>query len=203
MRLFHTGFQELPQPDLTHGRSSADFGRGFYTSPDEAFCLRWARTRRDAQTWLNVYDLDTEGLRVKVFTRDGEWFDYIDRNRAGYPDSLEGWDVIRGPIANDTIYDVWGVTTGGALAPEIARALLSLGPVYTQTVLKTPKALARLQFRSARVLDPASIAAWRQTIRREEETYQEALLRAVELLTGTRLLDGDTESRPGDPGQTN
>lgn len=59
MTLYHTGFQEIRQPDIHIGRANADFGQGFYLSPDEAFSRRWARSRRDRDTWLNeVYPGD-------------------------------------------------------------------------------------------------------------------------------------------------
>ena len=111
IELFHAGFQEIRNVDIRIGRTNADFGQGFYLSPDEGFCRRWAREKKGQNAWINGYTLCTEGLNIKEFRRDGEWYDYIFRNRAGYPDSLSEYDVIMGPIANDTIYNLWGVTT--------------------------------------------------------------------------------------------
>ncbi|MCR5299739.1 MAG: DUF3990 domain-containing protein [Erysipelotrichaceae bacterium] len=53
--LFHTGLQEIPQPDIRYGRKNADFGQGFYLSPDREFACRWAKEREDRSTILNIY----------------------------------------------------------------------------------------------------------------------------------------------------
>ena len=41
MLLYHTGFEEIPVPDLRRGRANADFGQSFYLSDDPAFAERW------------------------------------------------------------------------------------------------------------------------------------------------------------------
>ena len=43
-------------------------------------------------------------------------------------------DVIIGPIANDIIYDVMGITTSGILPKEDAKKLLMIGDEYKQIV---------------------------------------------------------------------
>lgn len=46
IRLYHTGFAQIIEPDIHYGRKNADFGQGFYMSDDEEFSKRWARVRR-------------------------------------------------------------------------------------------------------------------------------------------------------------
>ena len=43
MHLYHTGTTPIPSPDIHHGRVNADFGQGFYLTPDADFTYRWAR----------------------------------------------------------------------------------------------------------------------------------------------------------------
>lgn len=179
LTLFHTGFLEIRAPDLTVGRKNADFGQGFYLSDNEAFSRRWARARRGENTYLNRYELDLTELLVKRFSRDEAWFDYIFANRMGKADTLAGYDVIIGPIANDTLYDTWGVLTSGLIDRETAIAVLSVGPAYAQTVLKTEKAAAALRFTEAIILPPEEIAAYRETVRQEEAAFQEAFARKI------------------------
>ena len=171
--LYHAGLQPIPQPDLSVGRRNADFGQGFYLSADESFCRRWAKNSPSADTWLNRYALCTDGLAVKRFQKDAEWFDYIFANRAGRPDALAAYDIIVGPVANDILYDTWGILTSGFLRPEQALPLLMLGPVFEQTVIKTGKALAALRFETAVRLPEAEIAASRESVRQEEKIFQE------------------------------
>ena len=42
MRLYHTSDREIRNPDLPRGRKNADFGQGFYLTPDREFTYRWA-----------------------------------------------------------------------------------------------------------------------------------------------------------------
>ena len=83
--LFHTGYDKIPEPDIHYGRTNADFGQGFYLSDNEEFSKRWARERKGLITYINYYELNTDGLNIRQFERDEKWFDYIYNNRAGYP----------------------------------------------------------------------------------------------------------------------
>ena len=184
LTLYHTGFQEIRKPDIHLGRANADFGPGFYLSPDEAFSRRWARSLKGRDTWLNAYRLQTDDLAVKTLKRDEAWFEYIYSNRSGGRDSLAAYDVITGPIANDTLYDTWGITTSGLLKPSDALRILSVGPAYVQTVLKTEKAAARLCFVSARILPEEEISGCRALVRQEEAAYQSGV---AEIIKGMAL----------------
>ena len=42
MRLYHTSNVEIRLPDIRRGRKNADFGQGFYLTPDLDFARRWA-----------------------------------------------------------------------------------------------------------------------------------------------------------------
>ncbi len=182
--LFHTGFQIIEKPDLRIGRKNADFGQGFYLSDNEEFSKRWARQRKGLTTYLNIYELDLQGLKVKHFLRNPEWFEYIYANRTNRPDRFADYDVIIGPIANDTIYDTWGIITSGLLKEEEALELLRIGEVYEQTIIKTEKAAAVLRFIEAKEITEAEIARYRETVRVEEESFQEEFLKRLEEMTG-------------------
>ncbi len=172
MRLYHTGFDIIKVPDLDRGRRNADFGPGFYLSPDGEFSRRWARERSGFSTYVNEYELDLDGLAVKSLQRDVEWFDYIFRNRNDAIDSNSTADVVIGPIANDTIYDVMGVTTSGFLEKEQALSLLMLGPIYTQVVVKSPKAVSQLRWLGAEELSQKEIRSYRFLVNAEEDSFQ-------------------------------
>ena len=187
--LYHTGFEKIEQPDIHIGRANADFGQGFYLSDNRDFSRRWARSRRGATTWLNTYTLALDGLQVKRFERDAEWFDYIFRNRSGRADALAEYDVIVGPIDNDTIYDTWGISTSGLLSREQSLRLLMIGPVYRQTAIKTERAASRLSFISAQVIEEEEIACYREKVQEEQEEYQK---RFVEVLESMQEQIGET-----------
>ena len=77
MILYHTSDREIRTPDIHYGRKNADFGWGFYLTPDREFTYRWAREN----AVVNVYELDENELNMHTFTRDIHWFEYIFNNR--------------------------------------------------------------------------------------------------------------------------
>ena len=185
MLLFHAGYSEIRSPDVRHGRKNADFGQGFYTTADEAFARRWARERSGVQTIVNVYELELNGLRTQRFERDAAWFDYIYANRAGKQDRLADVDVVIGPIANDTLFDTFGILTSGFLSRDAALQLLMLGPLYTQVALKTEKAAAQLRWLSASALTADELAVYRKKVALEEAEYQKLFAQRLERLLQT------------------
>ena len=174
MTVYHTGSIEIKEPDIYFGRKNADFGQGFYLSPDRDFACRWARD----SAVLNEYELDLSGLDVRTFSRDKDWYLYIFNNRRGR-DGITA-DVIKGPIANDTIFDTLGIISSGFLSPEDALRLLLIGPEYTQIVIKTPEAAGHLHWSRAERISRAD----EQTLRTERDSYQEAFLAELEKITG-------------------
>ena len=173
MILYHTSDREIVCPDIHHGRKNADFGWGFYLTPDREFTYRWARDN----AVVNEYELDEHGLDMHVFFRDQEWLEYIFNNRR-LKDGLES-DVIIGPIANDTIFDTLGIITSGYIKPEDAMKLLLIGPEYRQVAIKTEKGAKQLRFiRSEKIerMDEKDLKA-------EQDAYQKAFAEELQRIT--------------------
>lgn len=174
MKLYHTGNTVIREPDIVHGRKNADFGQGFYLTPDMDFAYRWA----GADAIVNEYELDEDGLLIHRFDRDEEWFDYIFQNRRAR-DGLFA-DVVIGPIANDIIFDTLGIISSGFLKPADAMKLLMIGPEFTQVAVKTEKAAGRLRWiRSEKITrpDPESRKA-------EQEAYDADFARVLKEIVG-------------------
>ncbi|MCR5053499.1 MAG: DUF3990 domain-containing protein [Lachnospiraceae bacterium] len=180
LKLYHTGFSEIKAPDIHYGRKNADFGQGFYTSADIEFSKKWAKSRKDEVTVLNCYELKEDGLKIKRLTRDREWFSYIYGNRRLRDDPYKDYDVIIGPIANDTIYDTLGITTSGYLSEEEAMKILMLGPCYEQIVLKTENAARALIFLSSEIIPIERITEYRKEVKKEEQAFQEEMAKVLE-----------------------
>ena len=180
-RVYHSGFAKIEVPDLHRGRKNADFGQGFYVSRNEEFARRWARYRRGETTYINIYELDLQGLKVLELQRDRTWFSYIFNNRRHRKDRYGEYDIIVGPIANDTIYDTFGIITSGVLTDEEALSLLLLGPAYEQIVLKTDRCLDHLKWIKTEILSPETIERCRTIVAEEEKEYQEAVVEQMKL----------------------
>ena len=182
MLLYHAGFDVIKEPDIHYGRKNADFGQGFYTTPDKEFAYRWAKESVGKKTIVNYYELDTDGLVVKTFDRSEEWFEYIFANRRVKPDIYAEYDLIIGPIANDTIYETFGIITSGYLSDEEAMKLMMVGDISQQIVLKTQKAADSLEFISSEVLTKEQLEAAAAKHKVEDERFQEEFAKVMESL---------------------
>lgn len=172
MKLYHTGKQVIQEPDIHYGRKNADFGWGFYLTPDREFACRWA----GSEAILNEYELDTDGLLIHSFSREEDWFDYIFHNRRAR-DSLEA-DVIIGPIANDILFDTLGIISSGVFSPQKALQLLRVGSEYIQVAIKSEKAAKQLHWITAAPIERVGEDAFRA----EQEDYLTELAEMLEAL---------------------
>lgn len=177
--IFHAGYDVIKEPDIHYGRKNADFGQGFYTTDDSSFAKRWVREKQGAEEVVNRYELDESSLKIKVFERDQSWFEYIFSNRRARPDIYGDYDVIIGPIANDTIYETFGIITSGFLSDEEAMKLLMVGPCSMQIVLKSKKASDNLKFISSEILSKDVIEAAAKEHRADSERFQTEFARVM------------------------
>lgn len=177
--LFHTGYNIIEKPDVHYGRKNADFGQGFYTTDDVDFAHRWAREQDGCDIIVNHYELDDSALKVKEFKRDSEWFRYIFSNRRMMPDLYSDYDMIIGPIANDTIYETFGIITSGFLSDEEAMKLLLVGPCSQQIVLKSQKAADNLKFVSSEILTRDMILEAAAKHQEDSKFYQTEFARVM------------------------
>ncbi len=173
MILYHTSDREIVYPDIHHGRKNADFGWGFYLTPDKEFTYRWARDN----AVVNEYELDEQGLDMHIFHRNEEWFEYIFNNRR-LKDALNS-DVVIGPIANDTIFDTLGIITSGFLKPEEAMRLLLIGPEYKQVAIKTEKGVKQLRFIRSEKIERMNEKA----LKAEQDAFQKAFAEELQRIT--------------------
>ena len=162
--LYHTSNQIIKVPDIHRGRKNADFGQGFYLTPDKEFALRWA----GEGAVVNEYIFDSTGLEIRSFSRTKDWFEYIFQNRRA-KDSINA-DAVIGPVANDTLYDTFGIITSGFLSPDEALRLLLIGPEYTQYAIKSRKAVNQLRWTAAYKAEDSY--KYRDLVKKEEQEYQ-------------------------------
>ena len=179
LKLYHTSNIELKNPDVNYGRRNADFGGGFYLSDSREFAQKWSGDRKSI---VNEYTLDLTGLRVKHFSLDEEWFEYILNNRAGYPDTLSGIDVVIGPVANDTLYDTYGIITSGLVSKEDSLKLLFVGKRYVQFNIKSEKAANNLKWENAIHLSETDIQAAKSILKKEESEFRESFWKVLKEL---------------------
>jgi hypothetical protein len=119
---------------------------------------------------------------VKRFDLNGEWFEYIKRNRAGCHDMYAGADAVIGPVANDTLFNTYGIITSGLPENSQALKLLSIGSRYTQVTVKTQAAVSRLEWTRVIKLTHDEIKEYSVLLGKEESEYQSAFISALKEL---------------------
>lgn len=167
LKLYHASNNIINKPDINHGRSNADFGKGFYLSLDLEFTKKW---NSGTNSYINIYELDLNDLNIKYLNQNKEWFNYILNNRQNN-DLLKDYDVIIGPISNDTLFDTFGLLTSGYIKEKKALKVLKNGPKYIQVVIKSEKALNNLRFINYISENDEETTYYRQLVKKDEKKF--------------------------------
>lgn len=155
MRVYHGSTLIIEHPRLIKSGRFLDFGDGFYTTTNFEQASRWAsikqkRTGAD-KAYVNVYEvedllLSNEELSVLIFKEaDRLWLEFITGNRRGNP--LHEYDIVKGAVANDTIYQTLVLFEAGAYTIEDTIARLKVHRLFDQIAFNTEKALKKLTFK--------------------------------------------------------
>lgn len=154
MKLYHGSTVSVKTPNLRQGRPNTDYGKGFYTTVDFDQAARWARIRREraggGNAVFSVYEVDDDLLQKKDFrimeyngaTKD--WLDFVVANRRYAP--LHEYDIVLGPVANDSLYATISLYENGELSAEAAVVQLRTHVLFNQVSFHTEKVLAQLRF---------------------------------------------------------
>jgi len=110
MLLYHGSNMCIEEIDLDKSRPNKDFGRAFYLSADEEQALEMAMFKvltgggNVCVTAFEFNEQDINMLKIKRF--DGyteEWAEFVYNNRDEKQDFQHDFDLVYGPIANDTV----------------------------------------------------------------------------------------------------
>ncbi|MBS5936795.1 MAG: DUF3990 domain-containing protein [Clostridium sp.] len=100
--IYHASYTKIELPEISKIKYPKDFSFGFYCTltKEEAEYLALKYTTPT----VNVYKISNpSSLSIKVFEDYGdEWLDFVISCRNG---NTHKYDVVIGPIADDTIYD--------------------------------------------------------------------------------------------------
>lgn len=155
MILYHGSNVIVDAPKLVVQNRTLDFGYGFYTTLNKEqainFALKVQDRRESSGCYVSMYEVPeltilTEKLNVKIFDEaNEEWLDFVYDNRGGTyigPD----YDIVYGPVANDTVYKTFIAYEAGINTKEETIAKLKVKKLYNQMTLKTDAALINLKY---------------------------------------------------------
>lgn len=149
--LYHGSREAVELPEIRVQKFHKDFYWGFYCTEFEKQAIRWA-TRFGKSGVVNVYSFDESAeLSVKRFpVMSDEWLDFIAACRTGKP---HNYDVVEGPMADDTIFNYVQSFVDGEISREAFWALAKFKHPTHQISFHTAKALAALKFEGSYVAD--------------------------------------------------
>lgn len=110
MLLYHGSNMVIDEIDLSKSRPNKDFGKAFYLSADEEQAREMAKFKvltGGGEVCITVFEFDEQDLsmlKVKRFeSYTEEWAEFVYNNRDEKQDFYHNFDLIYGPIANDTV----------------------------------------------------------------------------------------------------
>lgn len=100
--IYHGSYMKIEYPEIRKHRFTKDFSWGFYCTKIQEQAEKWAV--RLNTSIINVYELkNIDTLNIKRFEDySDEWLDFVVSCRNG---GTHEYDVVIGPMADDTIYD--------------------------------------------------------------------------------------------------
>ena len=150
--LFHGSGVTVEQPEIRKTKYAKDFGFGFYCTKSYSQAERWALRHDDAERseipTVNLYRYTfDEKLVCKVFeVMTDEWLDFIAACRAGHAHS---YDIVEGPMADDSVWDHVDAFLRGEISREAFWALAKFKHPTHQISFHTEAALNCLSFEKA------------------------------------------------------
>lgn len=144
MEIYHGNVGIVKQPEIRIEKFNKDFYFGFYCTILETQAIRWAT--RFGQGIVNVYEYEANNtLKILKFEKMTEdWLDFIIACRSGIS---HGWDIVEGPMADDTIYDYIQEFQDGKITREAFWTLVKFKYPIHQICFNTKKALKTIKFK--------------------------------------------------------
>ena len=132
MYLYHGSNMKVETPQLILSNRTLDFGSGFYTTSDESQATRWEEQA-------------AELALLRFEEADQKWLNFVTQNRKNlYND--DKFDIVIGPVANDTTMPVLSDYMAGNISEEVALILLKPQKLANQYAFLTQKGLQCLKY---------------------------------------------------------
>ena len=145
MVLFHGGFMPVKSPQIRTSGHYKDFGFGFYCTNLQRQAEKWAREKRRGHV-VSVYEYNESAasLNRKVFPEmTQEWLDFVVACRRGQP---HAYDIVEGPMADDTIWDYVEEYVDGNISKAAFWELVKFRYPTHQIVFCTDRSISALTF---------------------------------------------------------
>ncbi|MBR4027613.1 MAG: DUF3990 domain-containing protein [Lachnospiraceae bacterium] len=144
MELYHGSNVEVQKPKILANGFYKDFGYGFYCTKIKKQAERWALTKKGNHVINGYIYNENKTLNILKFSEmTEEWLDFIVDCRSGINHS---YDIVEGPMADDTIWDYIEDFIRGNITREAFWVLVKFKYPTHQIVFCTEKSLEMLNF---------------------------------------------------------
>jgi hypothetical protein len=161
MILYHGSTVIVKNPKIIVPQRHLDFGKGFYCTTERSQAESWARIKQKREAnktsaIVSVYSIDDaifldKNIMIKIFeSATEEWLDFIIANRNGH--STFNFDIVKGPVANDTLYASLALYETGILTKEETIKRLKTHKLFDQISFSNEKIIERLKFENSYAL---------------------------------------------------
>lgn len=170
LRVYHGSYCEVNTPSLDNGRIDADFGIGFYVTPDIMMAEKWACRKK--KPIINEYILDIDKLSEYSFSLDEEWLDFVIQNRNGDDTTFSPYDfdVLKGATADDKLFATIEQYESGFINSETVVEVLNCMKIGQQICIRTKKGLENLHFIKSTELSPEQVKQIREANKADRKT---------------------------------
>lgn len=154
MQLFHGSLSPVVVPDFELLNNKTDFGKGFHTTTDYDQAVKWtfvkkSRINSDKFIFRYVnefeYNEDNDLNVLNFLTASEKWLDFVYANRKN-DNFTHNYDVVMGPVADDTLYKVLDLYDSGVLTYEETIERLKTYKLSNQISFHTEKSLKYLKY---------------------------------------------------------
>ncbi|WP_252229553.1 DUF3990 domain-containing protein [Clostridium sp. ZBS15] len=141
--IYHGSYMKIEFPEIRKHRFTKDFSWGFYCTEIKEQAEKWSS--KFNTSIVNLYELrDSESLNIKKFNEyNEEWLDFVVGCRSG---ETHTYDIVIGPMADDTIYDYIDAYTQGQMNKQKFFELMKFKYPTNQISFHTIKALDHINF---------------------------------------------------------
>ena len=155
MILYHGSSEAVSAPMILITKYTKDFSWGFYATENFSQAEKWAyrKAQLGGTPTVNVYEYTEDpGLgRLSFSETTKDWLDFVAHCRRG---ELHQYDIVSGPMADDTIWDYVQDYLDGVISQAAFLELAKFRHPTHQISFHTVAALRTLRFLEAKELKP-------------------------------------------------
>ena len=211
MKIYHGSKAIIKKPLYKGSEINNDYGPAFYTTIDFENACIWA-SKNNSVGYVNEYEISFDDLKILDLTNKEKYsvlnwiaillsnrslehsFSLLNRDKINkiidkYAINLEEYDVVIGYRADDAYFRFPKEFVIGNLSLEDLEEIFRLGSLGTQYVFVSQKAIDKLKFKKATLVDEKYVGRYFKQVKDATSLFDEILKKSIDGSVGTRIGD--------------